>query len=111
QLPAVFGLQRDAAAGAVRELAVELRADAELALDLLRLGSRRGFGGVALGEDGVAAGVDDVAGDSVRLADGGDAHLEALLRPALPGALHARLVLEAQLLELHPGGADAGRSL
>ncbi len=103
--------QLDAAARAHRELAPDLHADAEPRFQLLCLPLRAEVGGVALREDGVAARVDHLAGHSVRLAHGGDADRHALLRPLLLRPGEALLVVVAELLQLHPGGAHARRAL
>src|SRR5207253_2642608 len=60
--------QLDAPARPRRQLAVDLRAHAELRLDFLQLPARAGLGRVALGEDRVPPRIDDVPGNAVRLA-------------------------------------------
>ncbi len=103
--------QLDAGARTDRQLAAELHARAESRLQLPRLPLCSRLRRVALGENGVPAGVHHVPRDPVRLPDGGHAHGNTPGGPLLARPPQAVLVVVAKLFQLHPGRSRPLRRL
>ena len=100
--------QLDPARRAQGELAKELRMNGRKAGgDVLRLRSCAGLGGVAVGEQRMAARVDHVPRDSIHLPHRGGPRRYSAGGPLRARPLQSRRVGKAQLLEQYPGGAHA----
>src|SRR5439155_2248362 len=106
---AVRVAQLDPGAWPYRRLAADLHAHAEAELQLLRLPARAHLGRIAFGKQGVAPRVHHMPGNPIRFAHGGDADAHPSCRPLVARLLQAVLVVVADLLQLHPGGAGAWR--